>query len=136
MTTLASLRHFPLILIDTAGFRHGDARLKSQLSQLDDNPQVKRLLVLSSLSQLQTLKASIHAYQPRQNIDACVISKLDEATSLGEAISALIEHQLGVAYVTDGQEIPRDIQQANSRNLVANAVSIAKRMTHQEPASM
>jgi len=136
MTTLASLRHFPLVLIDTAGFRHGDAKLKAQIAQLDENPSVKRLLVLSSLSQLQTLKASIHAYQPRQNIDACVLSKLDEATSLGESLSAVIEHELPVAYVTDGQEIPRDVHQANQHNLVASAVSIAKQAAQVESASI
>lgn len=136
MTVLASLRHFPLVLIDTAGFRQGDVKLKAQLAQLDQSPSVKRLLVLSSLSQLQTLKASIHAYQPRKNIDGCVISKLDEAASLGESLSAVIQHELPVAYVTDGQDIPRDVHLANRHQLVASAVTMAKRVANQASATI
>lgn len=127
MTTLVELRDFPLVLIDTAGFRHGDALLKAQLAQLDQNPAVKRLLVLSSLSQLQTLKASIHAYRPRQNCDACVISKIDEASSLGEVISATIQHALQVAYFTDGQQIPTDAHMATAHKLISSAVALAKK---------
>ena len=125
LTTLASLRHFPLVLIDTAGFRQGDEQLHMQLAHLDQTPSVRRLLVLSALSQAQTLKASIHAYRPR-TIDACVLSKLDESSSLGEAISVVIEHQLGVAYLTDGQQIPQDIHNASAHKLVASAVELAK----------
>lgn len=136
MTTLAELKKFPLVLIDTAGFRHGDALLHAQLAQLDQNPSVKRLLVLSSLSQLQTLKASIHAYRPRPNVDACVLSKLDEASSLGEAISAVIHHRLQVAYLTDGQQIPDDVHAATAHRLVSGAVALAKQNPNEAAISV
>lgn len=136
MTTLSDLKDFPLVLIDTAGFRHGDPLLHTQLAQLDQNPSVKRLLVLSSLSQLQTLKASIHGYRPRKGVDACVLSKLDEASSLGEALSAVIQHQLSVAYITDGQQIPSDAHAATAHKLVATAVSLAKQHASDESASL
>ncbi len=132
LTTLAALRDFSLILVDTAGFRHGDPKLRDQLAQLDEVPSMKRALVLSSSSQLQTLKASIHAYKSERGLDACVLTKLDEATSLGEAMSAVIEHQLPVAYLTNGQQVPEDIQQASSKELIASAVALAKRFA---PAS-
>ncbi len=134
--TVAELRKFPLVLIDTAGFRHGDAMLKVQLAQLDQNPAIKRLLVLSSVSQLQTLKASIHAYRPRANCDACVISKLDEASSLGEAITAVIQHALQVAYVTDGQEIPKDAHLATAHKIVSSAVALVKSASESNSASI
>ena len=126
LTVISSLKQFELILIDTAGFRHGDPLLKSQLAQLDTCPSAKRLLVMSCNSQLQTMKASVHAYSSRRKIDACVMSKLDEAASLGEAMSVVIEHDLPVAFTTDGQEIPKDISHATGRGLVAKAVSIMK----------
>jgi len=131
MTTLASLRNFPLVLVDTAGFRHGDPRLHEQLEQLDQNPAVQRMLVLSSQSQIQTLKASIHAYRPRLDRDACVISKTDETCSLGEVISVAVDHRVPLAYITDGQQIPEDIHRANGHSLVTSAVTLAKesRMT-------
>ena len=126
VSTLASLKEFPLVLVDTAGFRHGDPKLRRQLAQLDEVPAVKRALVLSSLSQLQTLKASIHAYRSQKAVDACVLTKLDEAASLGEALSAVIEHAIPVAYVTDGQQVPDDIRAASGHDLIASSIKLAK----------
>ncbi|PCK08500.1 MAG: flagellar biosynthesis protein FlhF [Alteromonadaceae bacterium] len=125
-SVLSGLRQFPLVLVDTAGFRHGDPLLKNQLKQLDACVGVKRILVMSCNSQLQTMKASAHAYSSAKGVDACVLTKLDEAASLGEAISVVIEHGLPVAYTTDGQEIPADISVASGHNLVAKAVAMIK----------
>ncbi|WP_188151645.1 flagellar biosynthesis protein FlhF [Teredinibacter waterburyi] len=126
LTVLASLRQFPLILIDTAGFRHGDPLLKDQLTKLDTCPSLKRILVMACNSQLQTMKASTHAYSSRKGIDACVLSKMDEAASLGEAISVVLERGMPIAYTTDGQEIPKDIALASGRQIVADAVAMLK----------
>jgi len=126
ITLLASLRQFPLILIDTAGFRHGDPLLKDQLRKLDHCPGIKRVLVMACNSQHQTMKASTHAYKSAAGIDACVLTKLDEAASLGEAIGVVLERGISVAYTTDGQEIPKDIKQASGHRLVAAAVALLK----------
>lgn len=126
LAVLASLKQIPLVLVDTAGFRQGDPLLKEQLSQLDACPGLKRILVVASNSQLQSLKASTHAYATRRGIDACVLTKLDEAISLGEAISVVLEKSLPLAYTTAGQEIPKDIERATGHGLVAKAVSMLK----------
>lgn len=136
MRVLASLKHFPLILVDTAGFRHGDPLLKEQMRKLDACPAVKRVLVLACNSQLQTMKASTHAYASRQGIDACVLTKLDEAASLGEAMSVVLERQLPVAYTTNGQEIPRDIAKASAHQLVAAAVALVKSAANSATGAM
>ena len=81
---------------------------------------------LLAVSQLQTLKASVHAYRPRAGSDACVITKLDETSSLGEALSVVIQHGLNVAYFTDGQQIPSDAHIATAHELVTKAVALAK----------
>ncbi len=122
---LRSLKGCPLVLIDSAGFRHGDIQLKEQLAALTAAPQVEPILVLACNSQLQMMKATVHAHQSVQ-LQGCVLTKLDEATSLGEAISVLIEHQLPVCYTTDGQEIPQDIQVAKGHKMVAKAVSLMR----------
>jgi flagellar biosynthesis protein FlhF len=122
---LRSLKGCPLVLIDSAGFRHGDIQLKEQLAALTVAPQVEPILVLACNSQLQMMKATIHAHQSVQ-LQGCILTKLDEAASLGEAISVLIEHQLPVCYTTDGQEIPQDIQVAKGHKLVAKAVNLMR----------
>ncbi len=122
---LRSLKGCPLVLIDSAGFRLGDSQLKEQLSALTAVPEVKPMLVMACNSQLQMMKATIHAHQS-VDLQGCVLTKLDEAATLGEAISALTEHQLPLCYTTDGQEIPQDIQLAKGHKLVAKAVSLMK----------
>lgn len=126
LNILASLRNYPLVLVDTAGFRHGDPLLRAQLAQIDACRSMKKILVLSSTSQLPTMKASIHAYSSNKNIDATIVTKLDETASAGEVISALVEARLPVAFTTDGQEIPKDIAPASGAALVAKAINIMK----------
>jgi flagellar biosynthesis protein FlhF len=122
---LRSLRHCSLILIDTAGFRHGDPHLKAQLKALADQPQVKSYLVLSCNSQEQMLKASIHAYSPAR-LQGCVLTKLDETASMGEALGVIMQNRLPVAYTTDGQDIPKNIEVAKAHQMVAKAVALLK----------
>jgi flagellar biosynthesis protein FlhF len=122
---LKSLRHCSLVLIDTAGFRHGDPQLKAQLKSLADQPQVKSLLVLSCNSQEQMLKASIHAYGTAR-IRGCVLTKLDETASMGEALGVVMQNKLPVAYTTDGQDIPKNIDVAKAHQMVAKAVALLK----------
>jgi flagellar biosynthesis protein FlhF len=114
-----------LILIDTAGFRHGDPQLKMQLESLSMLRQIKTYLVMSSNSQAQMLKASVHAYGVA-NLQGCVLTKLDETASLGEAMGVVMQSGLPVAYTTDGQDIPKHIEVAKAHQLVAKAVSLLK----------
>lgn len=122
---LRSLKGCPLVLIDTAGFRLGDAQLKEQLQALDSIPEIQTLLVMACNSQLQMMKATVHAHQSVR-LQGCVLTKLDESSSLGEAMSVLLEHKLAVQYTTNGQEIPQDIEVAKGHKLVAKAVALMK----------
>ncbi|WP_439136108.1 flagellar biosynthesis protein FlhF [Pseudomaricurvus sp.] len=131
---LRSLKGCPLVLIDTAGFRLGDAQLKEQLQALDVIPEVQKFLVMACNSQLQMMKATIHAHQ-NAKLQGCVLTKLDESSSLGEAMSVLLEHKLAVHYTTNGQEIPQDIEVAKGHKLVSKAVALMKTgMGSQAPA--
>ena len=57
----------------------------------------------------------------------CVLTKLDEATSLGGAMSALIRSSLPLAYVSDGQRVPEDLNPARAHQLVARAVDLTRK---------
>jgi flagellar biosynthesis protein FlhF len=125
---LESLRHCSLVLIDTAGFRHGDPLLKSQLQALAQQPQVKSYLVLSCNSQQQMLKASLHAYGAA-GLKGCVLTKLDETASMGEALGVIMQSRLPIAYTTDGQDIPKHLDIARGHQLVSKAVALLKTTT-------
>ncbi len=124
-SVLRSLRHCSLVLIDTAGFRHGDPHLKAQLNALADQPQVKTFLVMSSNSQAQMLKASVHAYGAAR-LQGCILTKLDETANMGEALGVVMQSRLPVAYTTDGQDIPKNLDVARAHQLVAKAVALLK----------
>lgn len=122
---LRSLRHCSLILIDTAGFRHGDPHLKAQLKSLAQIQAIKTYLVMSCNSQEQMLKASVHAYGAAR-LQGCILTKLDETASMGEALGVVMQSRLPIAYTTDGQDIPKNIDVARAHQLVSKAVGLLK----------
>ncbi len=84
---------------------------------------------MSCNNQVQTMKASVHAYASNRGLDGCVLTKIDESASIGEALSVTVEKHLPVTYMTDGQEIPKDIERATGHGLVAKAVGMLKQNT-------
>jgi len=111
-----------LILIDTAGMSKGDEAIAKQLDSLvSAGADIKRFLMMPATNQLAVLRQSIELFR-RYSPYSVIISKLDEAASLGEILSLLIENDLPVAFTTDGQRVPEDIRVARSHHLVSKAV--------------
>lgn len=125
---LHQLRHKRLILIDTAGFSQRDSRLIQQLDMFNtvSSANVKKCLLLSASAQYASLQATIHAYE-QTPIDGCILTKLDECYSLGDALSAIVEHQLSLRCITDGQQVPEDIKVADAKTLVSVAARLYKK---------
>jgi len=121
---LASLADKRVVLIDTAGLPGNDPALALQLETLAERTiKSKNYLVLATTSQSQVLKAAYHSYK-RCGLAGCILTKLDEATSLGEALSLAINQHLPVAYQTDGPKIPDNLQVPRSHQLVSRAVGL------------
>ncbi len=113
-----------VVLVDTAGLPASDPLLTMQLDNLANRKlAVRNYLVLAATSQAQVLKAAWHAYR-RCGLAGCIITKLDEAVSMGEVLGMAIGQGLDVAYTTDGPRIPDDIQVPRSHQLVSRAVSM------------
>ncbi len=121
---LASLRHKSLVLIDTAGLHATDPSLQFQLQTLRNCPEVQNLLVMSCTSQATVLANAFRTYAPA-GLRGCILSKLDEAGTMGDALSLVIERALPVVYETHGQNIPDDIKVAQAHNLVSKAVALS-----------
>lgn len=122
--TLQPLSRKKVVLVDTAGLPASDPLLGMQLDNLADRSlQVRSYLVLAATSQAQVLKAAWHAYR-RCGLAGCIITKLDEAVSMGEVLGMAIGQGLDVAYTTDGPRIPDDIQVTRGHQLVSRAVSM------------
>ena len=123
---LQSLRNKRLVLIDTAGLSDKDPHSREQLEMLESvTVRMKKLLVVSCSSQRQVIEKGYEAYKGL-GLNGCVLSKMDESGSLGEALSFVVEKNLSVAYAADGQRIPDDIGVGNKRDLVSRAVLTAQ----------
>lgn len=114
-----------LVLIDTAGMGPRDLRLSEALGALAGVPMVRRYLVLSAAAHPAALEEAVRAFASA-GLDGCVLTKLDEAGTLGEALSVTIRHRLPVAWITDGQRVPEDLQPARTHVLVSRAVAAAR----------
>lgn len=128
--TLRSLADKKLVLIDTAGMSQRDLRLTEQFGTLHGGSSlIRSYLVLPATSQAAVLTETIGAFA-HMALDGCILTKVDEAVSLGGALNAVIQHQLPLAYVTDGQRVPEDLHPARVHNLLKQAVLLAHK--HEE----
>jgi len=116
-----------LVLIDTAGMSPSDQHLVTQLEHIQScGNKIHKFLLMSAASQGAVLEQSLNlfnAYQP----DSVIVTKLDEAASLGALLSVVTRAYIPIAYTTDGQRIPEDIRVARSHHLVSKAVWLASK---------
>lgn len=122
---LDMLRGRQTVLIDTAGMATSDPRLAAQLEVLAGAGELRLDLVLAANAQPQAMEEALGAYRTLKP-HACILTKLDEAPSLGGALSVLIRHRLLLDYTTDGQRVPEDIAVADARTLVCRAAQSLK----------
>ena len=123
---LDGLRGKKLVLIDTAGLNHHEAAWGQQLNELKaSRHRIQNYLVVSAINQAQVMKSTYHSYKT-VGLAGCIITKLDEAMTLGEALSLAVLNGLPVAYITDGQKIPDDIHQARANQLVSRLLNVTE----------
>ena len=119
---LAELRGKHMVLIDTVGMGQRDQMVAEQVAMLAGcGTPVKRLLLLNAASNRHTLNEVAHAYQG-DGLAGAIITKLDEAVTMGCALDTAIRHRLPLYYVANGQRVPEDLEMADSRMLVDRAL--------------
>ena len=124
---IGELRERRLILIDTAGMSQRDLRLSEQLTLLRSGvPQVRSYVVLSATTNFYGLEETVRAFR-RVPLAGSIVTKIDEACTLGGVLSVAIQNALPIAYVSNGQRVPEDIQPASSSNLILGAVKAMRR---------
>jgi len=118
---LSELRNKHTVLIDTVGMSQRDQAVAEQVEMLcQAGKPIKRLLLLNATSHGDTLNEVVQAYQTR-GLDGCILSKVDEAASLGPALDCAIRHELNVHYLATGQRVPEDLHLANRQYLIHRA---------------
>jgi flagellar biosynthesis protein FlhF len=114
---VARMSHLDLVLMDTAGRSPRDEikiqELKSMLAEAEPDDVH---LVLSSTAGAKSLIATAERFAD-VGTTAMLLTKLDEASSLGHVISLVRSCRLPISYLTDGQNVPDDIQVAERAQL-------------------
>src|SRR5271170_4228530 len=114
---LQRLKSKKLILIDTAGMGPRDFRLVEQLAALKYGaPSARLFLALPAQGEAHALDEIVRAFA-RATPAACIITKIDEAASLGAVMSVALRHRLQIAYLCDGQRIPADLHAAHGKRV-------------------
>lgn len=121
---LKTLKSKALVLIDTAGLNAQDPGMDEQLRQLESSSvRIRKLLVVSATSQASVLQTTYDMYK-QHDLNGCIVTKLDEATSLGETLSLVADNRLPVAYISEGQRIPDDLRSGDADYLVGQSISL------------
>jgi len=114
---VARMRNLDLVLMDTAGRSPRDEiRIQELRSLLAEAEADDVLLVLSTTAGTKSLTATAERFA-EVGTTALLLTKLDEATSLGQLVALTRECRLPISYLTDGQNVPDDIQVAEARQL-------------------
>lgn len=129
---LARLSDRKLVLIDTAGMSPRDRNLAAQFATLQGvSTRIQTYLVMAANSQAGDLDEVVRKFG-RVPLSGAVLTKIDEASRIGGALSVLIRHKLKLAYTTDGQRVPEDLQLARAERVVLRAMQLAR----QSPAQI
>ncbi|NWO05235.1 MAG: flagellar biosynthesis protein FlhF [Alteromonadaceae bacterium] len=121
-----------LVLIDTAGLTSSDRGYQEQLAELArSHHNIQSHLVVSATSQPRIMKSVWHCYK-MANLAGCVMTKIDEALTLGESLGFVMETGLPVAWYTDGQKIPEDLHRAQAVPLVRLGVDRVRAIQHSQ----
>lgn len=114
---LDSLKSKKLVLIDTAGMSQRDVRLAQQFATLKlAGHTIYPILAVSAATERATLTETYEAFKA-VGPKALIVTKIDEATTLGPVLSLAVRSELPIAYLSDGQRVPEDIHLAGPKRL-------------------
>lgn len=115
---LQKLDYVDLIFIDTAGRNYKESKYVDDLVKLIHfGEDSESFLVLSLTAKQRDLEAIIDQFDYLP-IDKFIFTKMDETNSIGTMLNLMIKYKKGLAYYTDGQEVPEDIEQPNLDKLL------------------
>jgi len=123
---LKELRNKHTVLIDTVGVSQRDQMVTEQVAMLQGaGADVKRLLCLNSTATQETLNEVVRAYQG-SGLAGCIMTKLDEAASIGNVLDVVIRQKLNLFYVSNGQRVPEDLHLADPAYLIDRAFKLKR----------
>jgi flagellar biosynthesis protein FlhF len=106
---LRKFNSYDMILVDTAGRNFREEKYVQDLvKNLDANMEMDTFLVLSLTAKPKDI---LDIYEQFQHIPMkeVIFTKLDETRQFGSLLNICMEKEVGIAYMTNGQDVPNDI---------------------------
>jgi len=119
--TLDSLSERRLVVIDTAGMSQRDLALAEQFKALEIDAPIQPLLVLPATARAGIIEETIKSFA-RMHCKGAILTKLDEADALGPLLSSVVRHDLPLAFVSNGQQVPDDLHAPQPKDLLADII--------------
>ncbi|MCT2534540.1 flagellar biosynthesis protein FlhF [Aquibacillus koreensis] len=108
---------YDLVLVDTAGRNFRDPKYVKELGKVVDlNHDLDTYLVLSLTTKSVDLE-EIHKQFEQIPIKQLIFTKKDETTTFGSMLNLSLLRSEGIAYITDGQDVPDDIKDISATTI-------------------
>ena len=115
---MSKFEHLDIVFIDTAGRNYKETKFVRDLQKLMDfEVNTETFLVLSSTSKQKDMEVIIDQFSEFP-IEKFIFTKVDETNTIGSIINLMVKYNKGLAYYTDGQEVPEDIEEASLDGLL------------------
>lgn len=120
-TAIERVGDYDLVLVDTAGFSHKNETqredIKRLIESLDEKYEKEVYLVVSATIKYKDLLEIADIYHEIADYKI-IFTKLDETTSYGNMLNVRMYSGAELSYVTDGQNVPDDIELFDTQKIV------------------
>lgn len=119
---LEKYKNYDLIFVDTAGRNFRDERYIDELKKIidTDSMNIETYLVMSLTAKERDVTGIYNRFK-QLDIEKVIFTKLDETSTYGNIFNICLPEKKGVAYITNGQDVPDDIVEPD-RKYIANLV--------------
>lgn len=115
---IEKFKAYDVVYIDTAGRNYLEEQFVRELKATIPFEKMKNYLVLSLTAKEQDIHSVIDRFSTVP-IEQFIFTKMDETTSCGAIINVMCRYGKGVAYLTNGQNVPDDLVRPNPEKLTA-----------------
>lgn len=120
-SAVAEYEQADVIFVDTAGFSHKNETqrndMRALLAGLSPEYEKSVYLVLSATTKYRDLISIIDSYKDIADYKL-IFTKLDETSSYGNLLNIKLYSDAGISYVTNGQNVPDDIEVFDTQKIV------------------
>ncbi|WP_209122368.1 flagellar biosynthesis protein FlhF [Alkalihalobacillus sp. BA299] len=115
---------YDLVLVDSAGRNFRNPLYVEELQNvIDFTDEVETYLVLALTSKYRDMEAIYEKFS-LIHIDKVIFTKKDETSYYGSMLTFVQKNKVGIAYITDGQNVPDDITEGSGQAIVNSIVEV------------